>query len=50
LNVDVRLWYEINIVAESMGGVSLQSIISGSIDETSGKYINMIIIAIIAIT
>ncbi|KYQ58830.1 Fibroblast growth factor receptor 3 [Trachymyrmex zeteki] len=34
-NVDVRLRYEINIVAESMGGVSLPSIISGSIDETS---------------
>ncbi|XP_011067283.1 PREDICTED: tyrosine-protein kinase receptor torso [Acromyrmex echinatior] len=34
-NVDVRLRYEINIVAESMGGVSLPSTISGNIDEAS---------------
>lgn len=34
-NVGVRLWYEIDIVAESMGGVSLQSTISGNIDEAS---------------
>ena len=46
-NVDVRLRYEINIVAESMGGVSLPSTISGNIDEASGKHVNMIIISIV---
>ncbi|KYM80805.1 Fibroblast growth factor receptor 3 [Atta colombica] len=34
-NVDVILRYEINIIAESMGGVSLPSTISGNINEAS---------------
>ncbi|KYN45094.1 Fibroblast growth factor receptor 3 [Trachymyrmex septentrionalis] len=45
-NVDVRLRYEINIVAESMGGVNLPSTISGSIDEASELSYREIIIAL----
>ncbi|XP_071560854.1 tyrosine-protein kinase receptor torso-like isoform X2 [Temnothorax nylanderi] len=46
LNVDVRLQYEISIVAESVGGVSLQSTISGSIDEASELSYREIIVAL----
>ncbi|XP_018404587.1 PREDICTED: tyrosine-protein kinase receptor torso-like [Cyphomyrmex costatus] len=46
LNIDVKLQYEINIVAESMGGVSLPSTISGSIDEASELSYREIIVAL----
>ncbi|KMQ85670.1 fibroblast growth factor receptor 3 [Lasius niger] len=46
LNVDVGPQYEISIVAESMGGVSLQSTISGNIDEVVELSYREIIIAL----
>ncbi|KAL0100085.1 hypothetical protein PUN28_019506 [Cardiocondyla obscurior] len=46
INVHVRLQYEINIVAESIGGVSLQSTISGSVDETSEPSYREIIVTL----
>ncbi|XP_012061628.1 PREDICTED: fibroblast growth factor receptor 3 [Atta cephalotes] len=45
-NVDVILRYEINIIAESMGGVSLPSTISGSINEASELSYREIIVAL----
>ncbi|XP_071646959.1 tyrosine-protein kinase receptor torso-like isoform X1 [Temnothorax longispinosus] len=45
-NVDVRLQYEISIVAESAGGVSLKSTISGSIDKASELSYREIIVAL----
>ncbi|XP_072764548.1 tyrosine-protein kinase receptor torso-like [Anoplolepis gracilipes] len=46
LNVEVRSQYEISIVAESTGGVSLQSTISGNIDEVVELSYREIIIAL----
>ncbi|XP_029169749.1 tyrosine-protein kinase receptor torso-like [Nylanderia fulva] len=46
LNVDIGEQYEISIVAESMGGVSLQSTISGNIDEVVELSYREIIIAL----
>ncbi|XP_039307291.1 tyrosine-protein kinase receptor torso [Solenopsis invicta] len=46
LNVDVRLQYEINIVAESRAGVSLQSTISGNIDSASELSYREIIVTL----
>ncbi|XP_011861811.1 PREDICTED: tyrosine-protein kinase receptor torso [Vollenhovia emeryi] len=43
-NVDVGLQYEINIVAESMGGISSRSTIFGSVDETSEPSYREIIV------
>lgn len=39
-NVNVCEWYEVGIVAESAGGVSLESIVSMSIDdEVAGRHV-----------
>ncbi|XP_028046061.2 tyrosine-protein kinase receptor torso [Monomorium pharaonis] len=49
-NVDVRLQYEINIVAESRGGVSLQSTTSGNIDQESELSYQEVIVALSTLT
>ncbi|XP_025266682.1 tyrosine-protein kinase receptor torso isoform X1 [Camponotus floridanus] len=49
LNVEVESQYEISIVAESMGGISLQSTVSGNIDEVIELSYREIIVALPAL-